>query len=78
MFRRFLRLTAILVLGLLATPSGAETVFFGDSLSDTGNLFLATGGTAGPVFSPDPAMPPPRFPTPPYVGGRASDGLVWT
>jgi phospholipase/lecithinase/hemolysin len=76
MFQQPLGLTAVLVLGLAVT-SGADTVFFGDSLSDTGNLFLATGGTAGPVFSPDPAMPPPRFPTPPYVGGRASDGPVW-
>ncbi|MBT8443605.1 MAG: SGNH/GDSL hydrolase family protein [Gammaproteobacteria bacterium] len=37
-------------------------VVFGDSLSDTGNLFAATGGT----------VPPP-----PYFNGRFSNGLIW-
>jgi phospholipase/lecithinase/hemolysin len=35
---------------------------FGDSLSDTGNVFVATGGTV---------------PTTPYSAGRFSDGPVW-
>jgi phospholipase/lecithinase/hemolysin len=34
---------------------------FGDSLSDTGNLFELTGG----------------FPPPPYFEGRVSNGIVW-
>ena len=37
---------------------------FGDSLSDNGNLFIATGG----------ATPP----SPPYFNGRVSNGIVWT
>jgi phospholipase/lecithinase/hemolysin len=49
---------------------------FGDSLSDTGNLFLLTGGTGGEVFTPDPDQSP-RLPTPPYYAGRASNGPVW-
>lgn len=40
-----------------------EIVVFGDSLSDTGNLYVETGGT---------------FPaSPPYDAGRFSNGLVW-
>jgi phospholipase/lecithinase/hemolysin len=38
-------------------------VAFGDSLTDTGNRYAATGGT-------DPASPP-------YDAGRWSDGLLW-
>jgi outer membrane lipase/esterase len=37
-------------------------VAFGDSLSDAGNVFLATGGT---------------IPAPPYVGGHFSNGPTW-
>src|SRR5262245_14581793 len=58
-----LSLTALLL------PSSAqarnpltEVVVFGDSLSDTGNLFLASGGTVA---------------TPPYFNGRFSNGPVW-
>ncbi len=44
--------------------SGYTSFFsFGDSLSDPGNLFAATGGTT-------PASPP-------YFGGRFSNGPVW-
>lgn len=39
-----------------------EIVSFGDSLSDTGNLFVASGGA---------------FPPPPYYEGRASNGKLW-
>jgi outer membrane lipase/esterase len=44
-----------------AAPFSSMTVF-GDSLSDTGNIFLATGGTV---------------PVAPYFNGRFSDGPVW-
>lgn len=40
----------------------SSIVVFGDALSDTGNTFIATGGTA---------------PAPPYSNGRFSDGPVW-
>jgi phospholipase/lecithinase/hemolysin len=42
----------------------SEVFVFGDSLSDTGNLFDATGG--GKPLSP------------PYYNGRFSNGLVWS
>lgn len=42
---------------------------FGDSLSDTGNLFNATGG----LVSPETAIPP----SPPYAPGRFSNGDIW-
>lgn len=45
-----------------ASPFTSLTVF-GDSFSDTGNLFLLTGG----------ALPP----SPPYAPGRVSNGPVW-
>jgi len=44
-----------------AGPYSSMTVF-GDSLSDTGNVFIATGGAV---------------PTAPYFNGRFSDGPVW-
>ena len=40
----------------------SEIVVFGDSLSDTGNLNLASGGV---------------FAGPPYFSGRFSNGPVW-
>lgn len=47
----------------MAAQAGYSSLtFFGDSLSDTGNLFIASGGT---------------FPPPPYFDGRRSDGPVW-
>ncbi len=46
----------------LAGPYSSLTVF-GDSLSDTGNVALATGGTTPP--------------SPPYAPGRFSDGPIW-
>jgi phospholipase/lecithinase/hemolysin len=53
-----------LVMGTL--PLSAEPftgiVAFGDSLSDAGNVFVATGGT---------------IPAPPYVGGHFSNGPTW-
>jgi phospholipase/lecithinase/hemolysin len=51
-----------------AAPAVAASPFsaqysFGDSLSDAGNVFIATGGAE---------------PAPPYSGGRYSNGPVWT
>ena len=48
--------------------SAAEFVVFGDSLSDTGNVFAAS--TSDPSLQPDP-------PSPPYFQGRMSNGPVW-
>lgn len=49
----------------------AGVVVFGDSLSDTGNLFAVTGGA---VFAPAPGS---RFPSPPFAAGAASNGKLW-
>jgi len=58
--------------------SYAEVVVFGDSLSDSGNLFLASGADVDPVGTPfDPLSIYSRFPTPPYFPGRATNGCVW-
>lgn len=46
-----------------ATLNFGEMYVFGDSLSDTGNIFSATGG----------AYPP----SPPYFEGRTSNGPLW-
>ena len=61
---------AALALAACAAAGGASAqeygrlVVFGDSLSDNGNLYLATGGST-------PASPP-------YYQGRFSSGPVWT
>lgn len=58
-------LTALVVFTGLAAQAApfSQVVVFGDSLTDTGNAFLYTGG----------ALPA----TPPYFGGRFSDGPLW-
>lgn len=63
------RLVGALVVGTAAFASQTASalpftnmVVFGDSLSDTGNIFLATGGA---------------IPTAPYFNGRFSNGPVW-
>ncbi len=54
----------VLALVLAACPVSAGTAyFFGNSLTDGGNMFLATGGTE----------PPSLY----YHEGRYSDGKVW-
>ena len=63
-------LAAVLVAAGMAVSAGAEAAsvryssawFFGDSLSDPGNLFAATGGA---------------IPSAPYFQGRTSNGPVW-
>lgn len=71
MATRIHRFFSALVLGLAALLASAahagpysDMFVFGDSLSDTGNLNIVTGGT----------QPPPGQP---YFGGRFSDGPLW-
>lgn len=59
-----LALAACAAAGAASAQSYGRLVVFGDSLSDNGNLFLATGGAA-------PASPP-------YFQGRFSSGPVFT
>jgi len=65
-------LPAVVVLSLFLSTAPAvwadtftNLYVFGDSLSDAGNLFIATGS------------PGPPFPGPPYYAGRFSNGPVW-
>lgn len=64
--RTFLAAAAAALLATTALVSTAEAqqrwITFGDSLSDNGNLFAASGGTQPPA---------------PYVNGRFSNGPVW-
>jgi len=59
-----LSLAAMSVAGAASAQSYSRLVAFGDSLSDNGNLYLATGGST-------PASPP-------YGAGRFSNGPVFT
>jgi len=55
----------ILGVGICVTPVGASAmpiIAFGDSLSDTGNVFIATNGAVPPSF---------------YFDGRFSNGPIW-
>lgn len=67
-----LRYRAALMLGVFLTcpswASAAEVVVFGDSLSDTGNVYTTSTNDAS--LQPDP-------PSPPYFQGRMSNGPVW-
>ena len=58
-------------------PTFSKMYVFGDSLSDTGNLFNATTSVLQPfevISSLEiPAIPP----SPPYFEGRSSNGAVW-
>lgn len=59
-----LSLAAVSAAGAASAQSYSRLVVFGDSLSDNGNLYLATGGST-------PASPP-------YGAGRFSNGPVFT
>ena len=59
-----LALAACTFAGAASAQSYDRLVVFGDSLSDNGNLYLASGGT--------------QPPSPPYYQGRFSSGPVWT
>ena len=59
----FCRLPFRRAAGASAAKAGFSAEYvFGDSLSDVGNLYLATGGGAG---------------SPPYANGQFSNGPVW-
>jgi hypothetical protein len=63
--RRLGALLAVATATLVAAPAQAaytSLTVFGDSLSDTGNIFAITGGA---------------LPVAPYLPGRFSDGPVW-
>jgi phospholipase/lecithinase/hemolysin len=66
--RRLLGTLALSLAGLCSLPAHAgpysSLFIFGDSLSDTGNLSVATGGAQPPAGQP-------------YFNGRFSDGPVW-
>src|SRR5579862_4048925 len=64
---QLIRVLILVVLSLAGSISAAradyvQIVSFGDSLSDTGNLFAASGGTAPPS---------------PYYNGHFSNGPIW-
>ncbi|MGB3558297.1 MAG: SGNH/GDSL hydrolase family protein [Geitlerinemataceae cyanobacterium] len=65
-----------LLVGIFPASASAvsfdSVVVFGDSLSDSGNVFLATGGE--PQTVPFGGLIPSRA----YESGRFSDGPVWT
>jgi phospholipase/lecithinase/hemolysin len=66
--RRWLTLAAVaasVCAGSAPAAAFTSLSIFGDSLSDTGNVFLATAGT----------QPPPGQP---YAGGAFSNGPLWT
>ena len=52
----------------LTSQAALTHYFFGDSLSDTGNIFALTGGTV-PSTVPLTGLP--------YYNGRASNGPIW-
>ena len=71
MANKFSHLVSTLALGLAALCAStaqaspySDLFVFGDSLSDTGNLSIATGGAQPPAGQP-------------YYNGRFSDGPIW-
>jgi phospholipase/lecithinase/hemolysin len=51
-----------------ATPQYSAVYAFGDSLSDAGNIFIATGTPGSPI---------PHQPLAPYSQGRRTNGNIW-
>ena len=60
--RNFAAFLVGMLLSSLAHAAFTQVISFGDSLSDTGNVFAATSGANPPA---------------PYFNGRFSDGPVW-
>ena len=62
--RRGVYVLSALCIALLSAQASAYSslVVFGDSLSDTGNVYAATGGV---------------IPGAPYASGRFSNGPIW-
>ncbi|MBD2438618.1 SGNH/GDSL hydrolase family protein [Nostoc sp. FACHB-110] len=50
---------------------------FGDSLSDTGNIYKATNQAYPPSSNYDPTQPGPYNPSQPYYNGHFSNGPIW-
>lgn len=70
-FRAILAAGSVIIAAATSTPAQAayaDIVFFGDSLSDTGNLYAQSQALLG---TPTPVSPP-------YYNGRFSNGPVWT
>ena len=72
--QRFAGVLALVAAAAIAAPAGAanidEIIFFGDSLSDTGNVWYATGGFPPPPYNQGSSGGPPDF-----TGGQWSDSL---
>ena len=72
-------LIAALALSMVSAPAGAsdidDIVFFGDSLSDTGNIWFASGG----AFPPPPYFQGTNGAPPEFTGGQWSspEGPSW-
>ena len=68
-FRRWLSAGVFAAAGLFGASAQAgpysDLIIFGDSLSDTGNVFIVTGGAL------------PSQSAGPYAGGRFSNGPLW-
>ena len=74
---RFLRAAAVAVAAVAVLPAQAaysSIVFFGDSLSDTGNVWYATGGPNG-GYPPAPYYQGTQGAAPDRTGGQWSDYL---
>lgn len=63
--KRLASLVAALAVTAVAVPAGAtaidDVVFFGDSLSDTGNVWFATSGFPPPPYFQGTSAAPPEF-----------------
>lgn len=71
----FFRSLVLFVVSLLPASgaSFSDLYFFGDSLTDTGNIYAATTALNALTFGLVPVQPA----SPPYSNGRFSDGPIW-